>query len=131
MNFESGVSGNLCIAISDHLAQFLIIPKNVAKLKVKKDIYQRDIRFLNKDNLKKDLSEVNWHTLLAYERNDPNFSFDNFEKEVNKILDKHIPIKKLSKNEMKKNSKPWITQGIKKSIKRREKLYSKSIKSKT
>ena len=40
-----------------------------------------------------------------------------------------MPIKKMSKKEIKTKSKPWITQGIKNSIKRREKLYSKFIKS--
>ena len=27
LNFDQGISGNLCVSISDHLAQFLIIPE--------------------------------------------------------------------------------------------------------
>ena len=99
------------------------------KERVKQNVYQRDTRFLNKDELIKDISEVNWQSSLKYEKNDPNFSFNTFEKVINKILNKHMPIKKMSKKELKTKSKPWITQGIKNSISRREKLYSKFIKS--
>ena len=41
-----------------------------------------------------------------------------------------MPIKKLTKNEIKQQRKPWITNEIKMLIKRREKLCKKFIKAK-
>ena len=36
---------------------------------------------------------------------------------MNTILDKHLPLKKLSKQEILQRDKPWITKGLTKSIK--------------
>ena len=41
-----------------------------------------------------------------------------------------MPLKKLTKKEIKQQYKPWITNGIRKSIKRRGKYYKKFIKAK-
>ena len=41
-----------------------------------------------------------------------------------------MPLKRLTKREIKQQYKPWITNGIRKSIKRREKYYKKFIKAK-
>ena len=49
---------------------------------------------------------------------------------INKTLDKHAPIKTEKKRESKTISKPWITRGIKTSIKKRDKLYKQMIKAK-
>ena len=113
-----------------YLAQLLIIPENLDEKNFDQNVYQRNLKNLNKDNLKKDLSKINWQTVLEYEREDPNFSFDIFEKEIKNVLDEHMPFKKLTKKDIKQQSKPWITQGIKTSIKRREQLYAKYLKSK-
>ena len=48
----------------------------------------------------------------------------------NKTLDKHTPIKTVKKRENKIISKPWITRGIKTSIKKRDKFYKQIIKAK-
>ena len=47
---------------------------------------------------------------------------------INKTLDKHAPIKTVKKRENKTISKPWITRGIKTSIKKRDKLFKQMIK---
>ena len=49
--------------------------------------------------------------------------FDYFYSVVNATIDKHAALKKLSKREAKFKSKPWITQGIRKSIKTKNKLF--------
>ena len=41
-----------------------------------------------------------------------------------------MPIRKLNKNELKHQQKPWITKGIRKSIQRREILHKKNHKGK-
>ena len=45
-------------------------------------------------------------------------------------MDKYLPLRKLTKNEIKSQFKPWITNDIRLSISRREKLYKKFIKAK-
>lgn len=44
------------------------------------------------------------------------------------IVDKHIPIKQLSKRELNFQSKPWVTSEISQSIRVKNKLYKKIYK---
>ena len=37
---------------------------------------------------------------------------ENFLSEINKLLDKYMPLKKISNREFKRTYKPWITDGI-------------------
>ena len=46
------------------------------------------------------------------------------------VINTYHPLKKLSKKELKIQVKPWITNGIRSSIKRRDKLLRKFIKTK-
>ena len=46
------------------------------------------------------------------------------------IINKHAPYKTLSKKETKLKFKPWITKSISKSIKKKNELYRKFIKTK-
>ena len=48
----------------------------------------------------------------------------------NKILDKHVPVKKCVRKEEKLALQPWVTNGIKKSISVRDKLYKEMIRAK-
>ena len=59
------------------------------------------------------------------EKGDVNLSYNAFDNKVNEILEKHVPLKKLNKKQLRLQSKPWITPGIVKSIKRRDKLFPK------
>ena len=47
-----------------------------------------------------------------------------------KVIDKNAPLKKLTKEELKRSKKPWITKGILTSIKKKNILLKKIIKSK-
>ena len=47
-----------------------------------------------------------------------------------KLIDKYMPLRKMSNKEKKSLAKPWITRGIKKSIAVRDKLLRKSTKNK-
>ena len=47
------------------------------------------------------------------------------------LIDKYMPLKKLSQNKKKMLLKPWITSGIRKSIAVRDKLRKRSIKTKS
>ena len=74
--------------------------------------------------------DINWNETLQLNNNDPNLSFDQFYKKVNSVIDNHLPLKKLSKRELKQQFKPWIRTGIRKSIKTRDKVFNKYINSK-
>ena len=50
---------------------------------------------------------------------------------MSSVIDKHIPTKQLSKNDIKHIPKPWITCGIKTSIKIKNKLYHNFLKTKS
>ena len=44
LNFSDGISGNITISISDHLAQFLIIPEEFPKIPKKQNRFKRDTK---------------------------------------------------------------------------------------
>ena len=58
-------------------------------------------------------------------------TFDSFYSAITTTIDKHAPQKKLSKREAKFQSKPWITQGIRKSIKTKNKLFNCYVRNKS
>ena len=51
-----------------------------------------------------------------------------FYEEINLILDKYLPLKKLTTQKLKFKTKPWITPGLQKSISVKNKLLTKFIK---
>ena len=63
-------------------------------------------------------------------KQDVDLSNKKFLDEITKQLDIHAPVKKLSHKEMKSLSKPWLTKGIFQSIKQKNLLYRKFIRSK-
>ena len=113
------------MSISDHLAQFLIIPVEYNKRSKHHSKYKRDTKNFDEESFILDILDVNWKETIKTENNDPNFSFNEFENKVNSIIDKHIPLRKLTKQEIKQHFKPWITLGIRNSIKRRDTLHRK------
>ena len=42
---------------------------------------------------------------------------------LNKIVDKHVPIKLASQSKQRQLNKLWLTKGILKSVKRKQKMY--------
>ena len=64
------------------------------------------------------------------ESGDPDYPFNMFDSKINELLNKYVPLKKLKKKDFKNQLKPWITTGILKSVKRRDRLLHKYIKEK-
>ena len=56
--------------------------------------------------------------------NDVDKLFSSFYNKLNKIVNKHAPMKVLSQRKAKQLSKPWITKGIKTSIKVKNRLFT-------
>ena len=55
---------------------------------------------------------------------------NEYQSKTDSLLDTHAPFKKLNKKELKFLTKPWITQGLQNSIKKKNNIYSKFEKCK-
>ena len=121
---------NITTYISDHLPQFLIIEdlKQTPNKEIP-TISFRNYKNFSDDAFKDELRELDWS--LVTENSEVNLGFNTFVRLVNRILDKHAPIKVIEKKENKITSKPWITRGIKTSMKIRDKFYKQMIKTKS
>ena len=104
------------------------MPRPEKRLPQKHKIFKRDLKNYDKASLIADVININWHDILEMEKGDVNLSYNAFDNKVNEILEKHVPLKKLNKKQLRLQSKPWITPGIVKSIKRRDNLLKKYIK---
>ena len=127
------ISGNLIYDLSDHLPNFLIITKYIS-LPSSTKFYRRDYSALDKSALLCDIQAINWDEMLEsnqlFDFYLINKLFDFFYKKVSEVVDRHVPIKQLSKEEIKTKFKPWITPAIKTSIRKKNKLYKKYLKTK-
>jgi len=116
-------SGNLLIEISDHLIQFLILngftkEKNISEHNIKK----RDLRNFNEREFEETIVKMNWEDICNIEMNDPDLSCSNFFNEITYLLDEFAPYKKVTKNEIKLLSKPWISNEILQKCKKRDSI---------
>ena len=75
-----------------------------------------------------DFNQINWEQILYNEESDVNFSRNEYLSKIDSLLDTHAPLKKLYKKELKFLIKPWITQGLQNSIKKKNNIYSKFVK---
>ena len=94
----------------------------------KSNIYERDWNNFDQENFILDYLAVDWTDIIKSEKKNIDFSFECFLKKFNLILDKYLPLKKLTKQKLKFKTKPWITPGLQKSISVKNKLLTKFIK---
>ena len=124
-------SGNFTLQISDHLASFLIIPNsNQQFLPKHHNILKRDSRNFNNEHFLAEINEINWDHILQFEQKDTNLSFNIFYDKIESILDKHMPMRKITKKEFRQRYKPWVTYGILTSMRRRDRLLKAYINNK-
>ncbi len=126
-DFANGLSGNFTFSISDHLPQFLVMPEVLKGPPKRHNIYRRQKHY-DKEQLVADAIGINWNMTISPDKMDSNYSLDKFLENAMAIVDKHAPLKKMSKKDFKLESKPWVTMGILASIKRRDSLLRKFIK---
>lgn len=114
-NLENSiVGGNIVTDITDHFSQVCMIlaqqqlfpPLNKTKV--------RDYSNFNADKFMTDLCEIDWNN--TYCSSDVNKSFSRFYKNINRLINKHAPLKDVSKGRLKLLTKPWLTKGIRRSI---------------
>ena len=124
-------SGNMTIAISDHLPSFLIIPRdNQNHLPKKNNVYVRNTKNFDRENFRLDFLDINWDEILDANRNDVNYSFSIFMEKINALVDKYMPLRKVTSKEYKRRFKPWINDEIMDKIRKRNSKLSKLTKCK-
>ena len=113
----------LTTTISDHFVQFVLFKTE----KTNKCKYIRDFKNLNKENFQSDIKETKWDEILELNKGNVDLSSENFLKIFDSIIDKHLPLRKLTIQEKKLSQKPWITTGILNSIKNKNRKYIENI----
>ena len=90
------ISGNLEINLSDgHLPSFFIMPKqNQNHIPKKHNIFTRSFKNFSREDFLLDYLSINWDDVIDTDRNDVNYSMDNFLSNFNNILDVHMPLRK-------------------------------------
>ena len=106
-------SGNLKLSISDHLPSFLIVQIEERQRKPQIRIrYKHDTRNFSKGDVISDYLNIDWDLELELERNNVNFSTEKLFSKMTHIIDKHLPVRKLTTKERKQTLKSWITPAI-------------------
>ena len=114
------ISGNVVSDISDHL--FCIVTSYRQKVKRLKHHKIRDFSCFSENAFNNDLQEVSSEQLSLNESPNVDKYFSMFYNKVNKVINKHAPLK-VSSRKAKQLLKPWITKGLLKSIKIKNKLF--------
>ena len=120
------LSGNLSLAISDHLLSFFAIPRdNQNHIPKKHNLFTRKTKIFDRVNFLYDYFDIDWDKILEANKNDVNISLQNFLSKINELLDKYMPLRKLTKKEYKRRFKPWITDKIFEKMNNKNKAFKK------
>ena len=112
--------------ISDHFPVFFVTDYNIHIKKTKERfMFRRDLTVNSVEKFKYKLRTVSWDSITN--SSDTNKAFDNFIEFFSSLYDEGFPKKKIKLKAQKYNN-PWITKGIKKSSKRKQRLYEKFLK---
>ena len=117
------ISGNIMAMVSDHLPNFVLIPrKNNQNSKVIRP-KKRNFEGFNIVDFRKDLKSMN---ILEKIKNidNPNHMYSYFHDALTILFEMHCPLKTMSKSEFKKSQKPWISQDILNKIKMKNSLLT-------
>ena len=124
-------SSNLFCSISDHLMNFILL-----ELKLNKSKDRPYVRLFTRNRINYFLqNHINGPPLLQTNSDgtlvnqDIQVAYPEFIKNYKTMLNKYFPLVKLSRKKFK--DKPWITNGIKVSIKYRTRLFKKYIEKRT
>ena len=115
-------SGNLMTDMSDHFANFIILHSDV-KSKVTDRPKVRIFSEINKNTFRRLIGEINWESELI--NKNVNEAMFVFNQTLSVAYNKSFPFKRLSRKWAK--DEPWITSGLKQSIKHKHLLYQKYI----
>ena len=117
------ISGNLITDISDQFTQFCISSTHVTKGKLDRPLF-RDYNPFSEEKFIDDVAHIRWQTTISEDETNVDKMFSSFYNKLNKVVNKHAPLKPISLRKAKSFSKPWITSGIRKSIQIKNKLLT-------
>ena len=120
-------SGCIEAGISDHLPVYAVFKKFKCVSQPEKTILCRNFHTFSVDSFCDDLASIQWREV--YECTEPNDAYSKFHNIFLEICDKHAPIEEKTIGKSKKRNNPWITKSIKRSIRKKHTLYSKTLKS--
>ncbi len=120
------LSGNLVEKISDHMPNF-IITENTLNIGRPSKVKARDFKNFNQANFIKDLGEK-LENFISSPYKDIVKAYRTFQETFLEVLNKHSPLKTLSRREQRQKRKSSITKGIQKSIKVKNIYYHKFVK---
>ena len=100
--------------LTDHLPNFIIFNK-FSTLPCNVKIFKRDYSEFDQQALVSDIQLIDWETVFGSTVSACNM-FKSFYSKISSIIDKHIPVKQLSRRELKLKSKPRISKALRKSI---------------
>ena len=125
LNDDNGFTGILYTDISDPFPIFHIdsscVTKTTFSYLKKHSSSQQNI-----EKFSSNLRNRNWSDLLSY--NDPNFTYNVFSNSITDLLDTCFPLRTVKRGY--KTKKSWLSEGVKRSIRRKNNLYHRKQKSK-
>ena len=83
----------------------------------------RDYSRFSETKFLHDISSVDWKNLVSEHHNQIDRSFSAFYSKFNKIVEAHAPLKPCSIRKARQLTKPWITTGLRKSIKIKNQMF--------
>ena len=120
---DETISGNILTHITNHFPQFLII--KYAGISYKNlSYYQHDFSQLNAENLLNDLRDLDF-AFLDDNLSNVDSKFNRLLSILDELIKSHVPLKKLSKSDIKFRNKPWINSKIQKMMRIRDRLLGK------
>ena len=126
-NSKSISSGVVLSNLSDHCPYFISL--NVQKTIKDKNPQFKSFRYHSKQsetNFKNELNSIDFEFELDYNTQiDPIKNYEKFINIISNLINKHFPLKNVKFRKYKHKLNDWITYGIIKSIKVRDKLYKK------
>lgn len=84
----------------------------------KSNILRRGWRKFESNKFVFDFDQAEKEQILCGDKSDVNFLMNQYLSEIDGLLEIQAPIKKLNRKEMEFLNKPWITQGLKNSLKK-------------
>ena len=121
-------NGIIKFDMSDHFPIFTILNSKIHNRCPKTKILTRTIIEVSVENFNNILSSTDWNDVLG--KTIANESYDQFIKKFSLIYDNFFPINVIE-IKTKNLLSPWITNDMKKSSKRKQKLYEKFLKEKS
>ena len=103
---KEALSGNLTSINSNYLSRFLFYLSIFPDPPSKSNIYERNWLKFNKEDFILDYFEKYWDGILNLSRNDIDLSVNTVLMNMDKLLDKHAPYRKLNKYKRMLKTKP-------------------------